>query len=315
MSATSASRRSRSATRMRSATCDNHSIYKNGAKEIADQHGKALTFMAKFNEREGNSCHIHLSFRSEQGRAGARGRRRVRLLEDDGALHRGPARDDARAHPVPRARTSTRTSATSRAASRRPRSPGVSTTAPARCGSSARARACASRTACPAATSTSTSRSRRSSRAACTASRTSCELEPIFEGNAYGSDAPRVPSTLRDAAELFAASDVAKEAFGENVVAPLPQQRAHRAARVRRRHHRLGAGSGLRALLMTDTAVDRPHHLPGAGADRRLGRPGVLPAEGLLRRRERRGRHRHPAAAAARRRRRSRTACSTVSTA
>ena len=49
------------------ATCDNHSIYKNGAKEIADQHGQSLTFMAKFNEREGNSCHIHLSFRSAGG--------------------------------------------------------------------------------------------------------------------------------------------------------------------------------------------------------------------------------------------------------
>ncbi|OIN81192.1 glutamine synthetase family protein [Mycobacterium malmoense] len=42
-------------------TCDNHAIYKNGAKEIADQHGKSLTFMAKYDEREGNSCHIHLS--------------------------------------------------------------------------------------------------------------------------------------------------------------------------------------------------------------------------------------------------------------
>ena len=30
-------------------TCDNHSLYKNGAKEIADQHGKSLTFMDKFN--------------------------------------------------------------------------------------------------------------------------------------------------------------------------------------------------------------------------------------------------------------------------
>ena len=40
---------------------DNHSIYRNGAKEIADQHGMALTFMPKFNEREGNSCHIHIS--------------------------------------------------------------------------------------------------------------------------------------------------------------------------------------------------------------------------------------------------------------
>ena len=51
------------------ATCDNHTIYKNGAKEIADQHGKALTFMAKFNEREGNSYHIHLSVRDADGGA------------------------------------------------------------------------------------------------------------------------------------------------------------------------------------------------------------------------------------------------------
>jgi glutamine synthetase len=49
------------------ATCDNHVIYKNGAKEIASLEGCALTFMAKFNEREGNSCHIHLSFRGTDG--------------------------------------------------------------------------------------------------------------------------------------------------------------------------------------------------------------------------------------------------------
>ncbi len=49
------------------ATCDNHTVYKNGAKEIADQHGKSLTFMAKFDEREGNSCHIHISLRSTDG--------------------------------------------------------------------------------------------------------------------------------------------------------------------------------------------------------------------------------------------------------
>ena len=48
-------------------TCDNHSIYKNGAKEIAAQEGKALTFMAKPNQREGNSCHIHLSLRAADG--------------------------------------------------------------------------------------------------------------------------------------------------------------------------------------------------------------------------------------------------------
>ena len=48
-------------------TCDNHVIYKNGAKEIASDMGYALTFMAKFNEREGNSSHIHCSFRGLNG--------------------------------------------------------------------------------------------------------------------------------------------------------------------------------------------------------------------------------------------------------
>jgi len=46
---------------------DTHSVYKTGAKEIAAQEGMALTFMAKFDEREGNSCHIHLSLREEDG--------------------------------------------------------------------------------------------------------------------------------------------------------------------------------------------------------------------------------------------------------
>ncbi|HUC59979.1 MAG TPA: glutamine synthetase family protein [Streptosporangiaceae bacterium] len=50
-------------------TCDNHSIYKTGAKEIAAQEGMSLTFMAKPNLREGNSCHIHLSVRTEGGEA------------------------------------------------------------------------------------------------------------------------------------------------------------------------------------------------------------------------------------------------------
>jgi glutamine synthetase len=49
------------------ATCDNHSIYKTGAKEIAAQDSSSITFMAKPNAREGNSCHIHLSVRGEDG--------------------------------------------------------------------------------------------------------------------------------------------------------------------------------------------------------------------------------------------------------
>jgi glutamine synthetase len=49
-------------------TCDNHVIYKTGAKEIAAHNGKSLTFMAKYNDREGNSCHIHLSLRTPDGK-------------------------------------------------------------------------------------------------------------------------------------------------------------------------------------------------------------------------------------------------------
>ncbi|MEI5675245.1 MULTISPECIES: glutamine synthetase family protein [unclassified Nocardioides] len=48
-------------------TADNHVVYKNAAKEIAAQQGKAITFMAKYDEREGSSCHIHLSLRGTDG--------------------------------------------------------------------------------------------------------------------------------------------------------------------------------------------------------------------------------------------------------
>ncbi|MEW1904701.1 glutamine synthetase family protein [Streptomyces sp. NPDC086147] len=48
-------------------TCDRHAVYKTGAKEIAAQEGYSLTFMAKYNEREGNSCHIHLSLQNAAG--------------------------------------------------------------------------------------------------------------------------------------------------------------------------------------------------------------------------------------------------------
>ncbi|AXE25678.1 glutamine synthetase [Streptomyces globosus] len=49
-------------------TCDQHAVYKTGAKEIAAQEGVSLTFMAKFDAREGNSCHIHLSLTDSEGR-------------------------------------------------------------------------------------------------------------------------------------------------------------------------------------------------------------------------------------------------------
>ncbi|WP_346535888.1 glutamine synthetase family protein [Micromonospora sp. DPT] len=51
------------------ACADHHVIYKNGAKEIAAQEGMSITFMAKPNAREGNSCHIHFSLRDADGRS------------------------------------------------------------------------------------------------------------------------------------------------------------------------------------------------------------------------------------------------------
>ena len=82
-------------------TADNHAVYKTAAKQIAANRGQSLTFMAKFDEREGSSCHVHLSLRgadgsttfwSEGGRTrGVRG------------LHRRPAGDDGRLHAALRA--------------------------------------------------------------------------------------------------------------------------------------------------------------------------------------------------------------------
>ena len=48
-------------------TADNHAVYKTVAKEIAAQQGRSITFLAKYNEREGSSCHIHLSLRGADG--------------------------------------------------------------------------------------------------------------------------------------------------------------------------------------------------------------------------------------------------------
>jgi glutamine synthetase len=45
------------------------------------------------------------------------------------------------------------------------------------------------------------------------------ELEAALEGNAYeAGDRPQVPSTLRDARDLFASSAIARDAFGQEVI-------------------------------------------------------------------------------------------------
>jgi glutamine synthetase len=45
---------------------DGHMVFKQGAKEIAEQNGKCLSFMPKITASEaGNSCHIHISIARE----------------------------------------------------------------------------------------------------------------------------------------------------------------------------------------------------------------------------------------------------------
>ena len=97
------------------------SIYKNGAKEIAAQEGMAITFMAKFDEREGNSCHIHL-LAARDGRQRRCSPTTPALFD---ALPRRPARLPARADAVLRAERQLLQALRRRARSRRPRSPGA----------------------------------------------------------------------------------------------------------------------------------------------------------------------------------------------
>jgi glutamine synthetase len=57
---------------------DRHVIYKNGAKEIVSQHGRSITFMAKYSMDEvGSSCHIHSSVWDAAGKTS--------LMWDEGA--------------------------------------------------------------------------------------------------------------------------------------------------------------------------------------------------------------------------------------
>ena len=83
-------------------TADNHSVYKTVAKEIAAQRGQAITFMAKYDQREGNSCHIHLSLRGDDGERRLLGRRR-RAHAALRPVRRGHPRHDARLHAALRA--------------------------------------------------------------------------------------------------------------------------------------------------------------------------------------------------------------------
>jgi glutamine synthetase len=199
-------------------TCDNHVIYKTGAKEIAAQLGSALTFMAKFNEREGNSCHVHLSLRDADGTPVFAGDRpggvsplfehflagQLAALRELSYFFAPNINSYKRFQPGSFAPTAVAWGFDNRTCSLRVvghdeslrfenRLPG---------GDVNPYLAVAAMIA-----------------AGLHGVDNELELEPAFEGNAYESDAPHVPTTLREAADLLGSSTIARDALGENVVA------------------------------------------------------------------------------------------------
>ncbi|HEU4658697.1 MAG TPA: glutamine synthetase family protein [Capillimicrobium sp.] len=193
-------------------TADQHVIYKNGAKEIAAQEGMSITFMAKFDEREGNSCHIHFS-----------------LADGDGPVF---GRDDALFRSFLAGQLACLRELTLLLA------PNVNSYKRFAVGSFAPTavawgndnRTCALRVVGHGPSLRFENRVGGADlnpylaisaliAAGLHGVEQGLELEPPLEGNAYVADKPHVPRTLREARDLFAASDVAREAFGEEVVA------------------------------------------------------------------------------------------------
>ena len=199
-------------------TCDNHSIYKNGAKEIADQHGKSLTFMAKFNEREGNSCHIHISLRGSDGSAV--------FADESDPLGMSKMFRHFLAGQLKTMRELTLFFAPNINSYKRFVAGSFAPTAVAW---GIDNRTCSLRVVGHGLGMRVENRvpggdvNQYLATAALIAGglygiENELELEPVFEGNAYVSDAPRVPTTLREAAELFDNSAIARAAFGDDVV-------------------------------------------------------------------------------------------------
>ena len=106
--------------------------------------------MAKYDEREGNSCHIHLSLRGADGTVVfGEGHERSALYDQFVAGVLATMADFTLLY-APNINSYKRFAV--RARSRRPRWPGAPTTAPAPCASSATGRRRGWRTGCPAVT-------------------------------------------------------------------------------------------------------------------------------------------------------------------
>ncbi|MFH9466876.1 glutamine synthetase family protein [Streptomyces clavifer] len=198
-------------------TCDQHAVYKTGSKEIAAQEGVALTFMAKFNEREGNSCHIHLSLQDADGRsvmAGEDGTMspvmrqflagQLAALRDFSLLYAPNINSYKRFQPGSFAPTAVAWGHDNRTCALRVVGHGRSMRFENRLpgGDVNPYLAVAGLVA-----------------AGLHGIEHGLELPEACEGNAYTAGYDQVPTTLRDAAALWEDSDVAREAFGDEIVA------------------------------------------------------------------------------------------------
>jgi glutamine synthetase len=199
-------------------TGDNHSLYKNGAKEIAALHGKALSFMAKFNEREGNSCHIHMSLRGL----------------DDTAVFADDERDGGQSELFDHFVAGVQATLPELTLMYAPNINSYKRFQPGSFAPTAVAwgrdnRTCSLRVVGHGAGLRVENRvpggdvNPYLAMSAMLAGglhgiENELPLEPAFEGNAYDSDKPHVPATLRAARDLFAESQVARDAFGTDVV-------------------------------------------------------------------------------------------------
>ncbi|MFI5620137.1 glutamine synthetase family protein [Streptomyces sp. NPDC051567] len=205
-------------------TCDQHAVYKTGAKEIAAQEGVSLTFMAKYDEREGNSCHIHLSLNDSDGHSAMAGE------APEGTDHRGamsPVMRHFLAGQLAALRDFSLLYAPNINSYKRFRPGSFAPTAVAWGPDN---RTCALRVV-------GHGRSLRfenrlpggdvnphlavAGLVAAGLHGIENRLEPPAPctGNAYAADLARVPTTLREAAELWENSQIAKAAFGPEVVA------------------------------------------------------------------------------------------------
>jgi glutamine synthetase len=192
---------------------DEHAIYKNGAKEIAAEEGMAITFMAKLNEREGNSCHIHFSLADGDGPLFARERAlfesflagQLACLREMTLMLAPQINSYKRFAAGSFAPTTVAWGHDNRTCSLRVVGHGESLRFENRVGGA--------------------DLNPYLALSAIIASGlhgvdAGLELEPALEGNAYNAhERPHLPATLGDARALFAASDVAAAAFGPEVLA------------------------------------------------------------------------------------------------